>query len=75
MENVCRIGSFNQLEKYVRDNEERLAGEEETHNTVYVNDTNVLQYPYQVIPNAGVWLQDRHRHISIYATGETGEVV
>lgn len=75
MENADGIKGFEYWEKYVRDHEKRLAGEEQRYNTVYVNDVNVLQYPYTLIPNAGMWLQDNHKHITIYGTGETGEVV
>ena len=51
MENAEGIKGFEQWERYVRENEARLAGQEQRHNTVYVNDVNVLQYPYQRIPN------------------------
>lgn len=75
MGNTDGVKSFAYWEGYVRENEERLTGEEQRHNTIYVNDVNVLQYPYTLIPNAGMWLQDSHKHITIYCTGETGEVV
>lgn len=75
MENAEGIKGFEQWERYVRENEAYLAGQEQRHNTVYVNDVNVLQYPYQRIPNAGIWLQDSRKHIIIYASGEAGEVV
>lgn len=75
MESTDGIKGFEYWERYVRENEERLSGEEQRHNTVYVNDVNVVQYSYTLIPYAGMWLQDNHKHITIYSTGETGEIV
>lgn len=75
MESVGGIADFEYWEKYVRENEERLEQEDHIDNDVYIDQVNVIQYPYHNLPNAGIWLQDKNRHITVYFTGENGEGV
>lgn len=73
MENADRIVNFEQWEKYIRENEARLMQKEYVQDAADLNPENIFYYPYHPLPNAGIWLQDSCRHITIYASGDFGE--